>query len=57
MVKSIGFCMSDQEEIQPEEIDLEDTESARRLGLNAVMIDEFKQKVSGYMNEFTGLLM
>lgn len=56
MVKSMGFCMSDQEEIQPEEIDLEDTESARSLGLNAVMIDEFKQKVSGYMNELTGLL-
>ncbi len=57
MVKSIGFCMSDQEDIQPGEIDLEDTESARRLGLNAVMIDEFKQKVSGFMNELTGLFM
>lgn len=57
MVKSMGFCLSDQEDIQQEEIDLEDTESARRLGLNAVMIDEFKQKVSGFMNELTGLFM
>jgi len=57
MVKSMGFRLSDQADIQPEETDLEDTESARRLGLNAVMIDEFKQKVSGYMNELTGLFM
>jgi len=57
MVKSIGFCLSDQEDIQQEEIDLEDTESARHLGLSAVMIDEFKQKVSGFMNEITGLFM
>ena len=57
MVKSMGFCMSDQEDIQPEEIDLEDTESARHFGLNAGKIDEFKQKVSGFMNELTGLFM
>jgi len=57
MVKSMGFRLKDQADIQQEEIDLEDTESARRLGLNAAMIDEFKQKVSGFMNEITGLFM
>jgi len=53
----MGFRLKDQADIQQEEIDLEDTESARRLGLNAAMIDEFKQKVSGFMNEITGLFM
>lgn len=57
MVKSMGFALEDMDDAQQKEIDLEDTESARRLGLDASMIDEFKNKVSGFMDELKGLFM
>jgi putative nucleotidyltransferase with HDIG domain len=57
MVKSMGFALDDMEDARQQEIDLEDTESARRLGLDALMIDEFKNKVSGFMEELKGLFM
>jgi len=55
MVKSMGFSLDDTGDAQKQEIDLEDTESARRLGLDASMIDDFKNKVSGFMEELHGL--
>jgi len=56
MVKSMGYSLNDQEDIQETDINLENTESARHLGLDASMIDEFKNKVSDFMQEFGGLL-
>ncbi|MBU0698747.1 MAG: HDOD domain-containing protein, partial [Proteobacteria bacterium] len=56
MAKSMGFTLEDTGSARPPEIDLEDTESARRLGLDDSMIDEFKHKVSGFMSELKGLL-
>ncbi len=55
MAKSMGFTLEDTGSARPPEIALEDTESARRLGLDASMIDEFKNKVSGFMDELKGL--
>lgn len=56
MVKSMGYSMNDQEDAQETELNLENTESARHLGLDASMIDEFKNKVADFMQEFGGLL-
>ena len=55
MVKSMGFSMDDPADVEQQEIDLEATESARRLGLDASMIEEFKNKVSEFMKELKGL--
>jgi len=57
MVKSMGFSLDDIGNKQRQEIDLENTESARRLGLDVSMIDEFKNKVSGFMEELKGFFM
>jgi putative nucleotidyltransferase with HDIG domain len=55
MAKSMGYSLNDQEETQQPEIDLKDTESARRLGLETPMIDEFKDKVTDFMGELKGV--
>ncbi len=55
MAKSMGFTLDDTEQAQQNEIALQDTESASRLGLDASMIDEFKNKISQYMEESRGL--
>lgn len=54
MAKSMGFSLDDIE-AQEQEIALHDTESARRLGLDASMIDEFKVRMSEFMEESRGL--
>jgi putative nucleotidyltransferase with HDIG domain len=56
MVKSMGYSMDDPEDGPQNEIDLEEAESARHLGLDATMIDEFQNKVSEFMEEFGNLL-
>jgi len=56
MVKSMGYSMDDQEDGPQNEIDLQETESARHLGLDASMIDEFKNKVTDFMQEFGEVL-
>ena len=55
MAKSMGFCVDDAEQAQQQEIALQDTESASRLGLNASMIDEFKSKILESMEESRNL--
>ncbi len=55
MAKSMGFSLDGIEDAQQQEIALQDTESARRLGLNASMIDEFKNTMSEFMEESDGL--
>jgi len=57
MAKSMGFSMADMDGDQQEDIDLENAESARHLGLDASMIDELKNKVSGFMTELKGLFV
>lgn len=56
MAISMGFSMDDPDENLQAEINLGETESAQNLGLNAEMIDEFKNKVSGFMDELKGVL-
>lgn len=55
MAKSMGFSLDYIGEAQQQEIDLQDTESARHLGLDAPMIDKFKNNVSEFMEESHGL--
>lgn len=55
MVKSMGYTANENEGDLLQEIDLEDTESARQLGLDMSMIEEYKNQVSGFMKELTGL--
>jgi len=55
MVKSMGFSSDETEEDRQQEIDLEDTEFVRRMGLDASMIDEYKTRVLGFMKELKGL--
>jgi len=55
MVKSMGFSLDGIGDAQQKEIDLQDTESARHLGLDASMIEGFKDKLSEFMEESQGL--
>jgi len=55
MVKSMGYTTNDLEDAQQQEINLEDTKSARLLGLDESMIDEYKNQVTGFMQELQGL--
>lgn len=55
MVKSLGYTTNGSEGDPMQEINLEDTESARFLGLDVSMIDEYKDQVSTFMQDLKGL--
>ena len=55
MVKSLGYTTNKNEDDLLQEINLEDTESARFLGLDVSMIDEYKNQVSAFMKDLKGL--
>ena len=50
-----GYTNNENEDEVLQELKLEDTESARFLGLDVSMIDEYKNQVSAFMKDFKGL--
>ncbi len=55
MVKTLGYTTSESEDDLLQETNLEDTESARFLGLDMSMINEYKNQVSAFMQDLKGL--